>query len=800
MTAWSLSYEDFNADEEGRRETLCTLGNGYLATRGAAPESRADDVHYPGTYAAGCYNRLSDTVDGQAIENESIVNLPNWLPLTFRIDGGPWFGLEAVDVLAHRQELDLRRGVLTRAVRLRDAAGRTTRLTQRRFVHMEQEHLCGLQTTIVAEDWSGRIEVRSALDGTVENTGVERYRKLSGRHLRPLLAEAADEETVLLVAETTQSHIRIAEAARTRVLAGDRVVCSERNLAVEPGWIAHDLLIDVAADEPVTIDKLVAVYTSRDRSISEPGLAATTLLARAGNFDDVLERHVRAWARLWERSRFELEDNDDTLRIVRLHLFHTLQTVCPNIVDLDVGVPPRGLHGEAYRGHILWDELFVFPILNLRFPLVTRTLLRYRYRRLAEARWAARQAGYSGAMYPWQSGSDGREENQRIHLNPISGRWVPDTTHRQRHVNIAVAYNVWQHYQATGDEEFIVYYGAEMILEIARFWASAAVYDHGRDRYVIRGVMGPDEFHTGYPSAPEDGIDNNAYTNIMAAWVLLRARDVLTILPDLRRVQLIEALGITAKEISRWDEVSAKLFVPFHDDGIISQFEGYEKLDELDWDGYRARFGEIRRLDRMLEAEHDSPNRYKASKQADVLMLFYLLSADELGELLEHLGYPFNPDVIPQTVDYYLARTSDGSTLSSLVHAWVLARAHRQQALDYLLEALNSDIDDVQGGTTAEGIHLAAMAGSVDVLQRCFAGVEMRGDTLRLNPNWPEELGVLEFTMRYRGHLLTLRVTGKQVRVSARSGVQAPIRLSYGEEITELGPGEAVELPHPATG
>jgi trehalose/maltose hydrolase-like predicted phosphorylase len=436
----------------------------------------------------------------------------------------------------------------------------------------------------------------------------------------------------------------------------------------------------------------------------------------------------------------------------------------------------------------------------LRFPLVTRTLLRYRYRRLAEARWAARQAGYSGAMYPWQSGSDGREENQRIHLNPISGRWVPDTTHRQRHVNIAVAYNVWQHYQATGDEEFIVYYGAEMILEIARFWASAAVYDHGRDRYVIRGVMGPDEFHTGYPSAPEDGIDNNAYTNIMAAWVLLRARDVLTILPDLRRVQLIEALGITAKEISRWDEVSAKLFVPFHDDGIISQFEGYEKLDELDWDGYRARFGEIRRLDRMLEAEHDSPNRYKASKQADVLMLFYLLSADELGELLEHLGYPFNPDVIPQTVDYYLARTSDGSTLSSLVHAWVLARAHRQQALDYLLEALNSDIDDVQGGTTAEGIHLAAMAGSVDVLQRCFAGVEMRGDTLRLNPNWPEELGVLEFTMRYRGHLLTLRVTGKQVRVSARSGVQAPIRLSYGEEITELGPGEAVELPHPATG
>ena len=325
-------------------------------------------------------------------------------------------------------------------------------------------------------------------------------------------------------------------------------------------------------------------------------------------------------------------------------------------------------------------------------------------------------------MYPWQSGSDGREENQQIHLNPVSGRWVPDTTHRQRHVGIAVAYNVWQHYQATGDEEFIVHYGAEMILDIARFWASAAIYDHGRDRYVIRGVMGPDEFHTGYPAAPEDGIDNNAYTNVMAAWVLLRARDVLAILPDLRRAQLTETLGITPEEISRWDEISRKLYVPFHDGGIISQFEGYEDLDELDWDAYRERFGDIQRLDRILEAEDDSPNRYKASKQADVLMLFYLLSADELAELFEHLGYPFDPDVIPRTIDYYLARTSDGSTLSNLVNAWVLARAHRHEALDYLLEALNSDVADIQGGTTAEGIHLAAMAGSVDVLQRVLRG------------------------------------------------------------------------------
>jgi trehalose 6-phosphate phosphatase len=398
-------------------------------------------------------------------------------------------------------------------------------------------------------------------------------------------------------------------------------------------------------------------------------------------------------------------------------------------------------------------------------------------------------------MFPWQSGSDGREETQLLHLNPASGRWVPDTSRRQRHIGLAVAYNVWQYYQATGDEDFLSHYGAEMIIDIARFWGSIASYDHGRDRYVIRGVMGPDEFHTGYPDAPGDGIDNNAYTNVMATWVLLRALDVLAMLPQQRRSEISEALGLTAKQTRRWQEISRKLFVPFHGDGIISQFEGYADLAEFDWDGYREKYGDIRRLDRILEAEHDSPNRYQASKQADVLMLFYLLSADELAGLLAHLGYSWDPAVIPQTIDYYLDRTSHGSTLSAVVHAWVLARAHRHRALDFLVDALLSDVADIQGGTTAEGIHLAAMAGSVDVLQRCFAGVEIRGGTLRLDPYWPDELGAFEFAISYRGHPLTVHIAGRKARVSAQPGTGAPIQISCHGRVAELGPGESCELP-----
>lgn len=199
--------------------------------------------------------------------------------------------------------------------------------------------------------------------------------------------------------------------------------------------------------------------------------------------------------------------------------------------ELDVGVPARGLHGEAYRGHVFWDELFVLPYITLHFPEVARALLMYRHRRLPAARDAARLAGQSGAMFPWQSGSSGQEESQALHLNPRSGRWLPDHSHLQRHVGSAIALNVCRYGRATGDTGFLYGPGAELLLEIARFWAGAAVYDAQRGRYRIRGVLGPDEYHYAYPAAGEPGIDDNAYTNVMAAWVIHQGLELLDELP-----------------------------------------------------------------------------------------------------------------------------------------------------------------------------------------------------------------------------------------------------------------------------
>ncbi|MBW1989773.1 MAG: glycoside hydrolase family 65 protein [Deltaproteobacteria bacterium] len=800
MNAWKFVYEGFEPEKEGLRETLCTLGNGYFATRGAAPECEPDETHYPGTYLAGGYNRLTTRIAGRKIENEDLVNLPNWVAMSFKHPGGKWFKPMAVDILSYRQELDLKKGVLTRTVRFQDKQGRETTANLERIVHMQKPHLAAQRLTVTPENWSGPLEFCTALDGRVINAGVDRYKALSSKHLTPLDSGQTDENTMYLDVVTVQSRIKVSMAARTRIFQdqSEREILPDARL--EPDYVSQDYQVDLAEGRPVTMEKVVSLYTSRDKGISESGLQAREEVSRAPNFDELLQSHVLAWDHLWRRFEIQYESKKAdhggrTALILHLYVFHLLQTTSLHTRDMDVGVPARGWHGEAYRGHIFWDELYIIPMLNFRLPEITRGLLLYRYRRLERARENARKEGYAGAMFPWQSGSSGREESQELHLNPRSGRWMPDYSRHQHHVNSAIAYNVWQYYQTAWDGEFMAFYGAEMILEIARFWASIATYNEERKRYEIRGVIGPDEYHDAYPDSDRPGLNNNAYTNVTAVWCLLRALDLFQVLSESDIAEVVEKIGLERKEMELWEDITRKMFVPFHGDGIISQFEGYENLEEFDWEGYRKKYNDIQRLDRILEAEGDSPNHYKASKQADVLMLFYLFSSDELRGIFKRLGYSFEYETIPKNIEYYMSRTSHGSTLSRVVHSWILARGDRKKSWELFTEALESDVADIQGGTTPEGIHLGAMAGCADILQRAYTGLEARENILYINPVLPEGLVRFHMHIRYRGHSLGLDLLPDKVVLSTLSCMAGPVEIGFGGEIFLLEQGQTKELP-----
>ncbi|MDQ6805368.1 MAG: glycoside hydrolase family 65 protein, partial [Actinomycetota bacterium] len=651
-------------------------------------------------------------------------------------------------------------------------------------------HQAAIEWTITAENWSGPVEVVSALDGRVTNGGVARYDQLEGRHLDPVSPRTFGPEVIALKVETRQSNIYVAEAARTRVFRGSEQLEVGRSLYQMDDYIQQVVRFDVEQGVPMRIEKMVSFYTSRDRAINEPLTNAGKSAGRYPSFDAALQRHTRAWDELWRSSDVLLPGNERVQQLLRLHISHVLQVCSLHTTNHDAGVPARGLNGEAYRGHVFWDELYVFRYLTSRLPEITRDLLMYRYRRLGEARAAARDAGYAGAMFPWQSGSDGSEETQIVHLNPLSGQWDPDLSHRQRHVNAAIFYNVWHYHKATEDLDFLRDHGAEMMLEIARFWGSIAHYNPARDRYEIHGVMGPDEFHEKYPGAAEGGLRNNAYTNIMVAWICEQAQVVLGLLTERRRDTLRAKIGLNDDEIAKWREMSRKMFVPFHGEGIISQFEGYEDLLELDWDGYRAKHANIQRLDRILRAEGDDPDRYKLAKQADTVLLFFLFSPEEIRRLFERLGYAWGPDCARRNIDYYDQRTSHGSTLSYVAYAGVLASIEPERSWARFLVALESDVGDVQGGTTREGIHLGVMAGTLDLIQRAYTGAQIRDGVLYFVPTLIDQLDGLSFPMQVRGTPIRVTVASGELTIVITGGFSRPIKVGIGEDIRELGAGE----------
>jgi trehalose/maltose hydrolase-like predicted phosphorylase len=789
---WTLAYDSFEPEEEGLREALTSTGNGYFCTRGALSWSEADGVSYPGTYTHGGFNRETTIMAGVPVLNEDLVNLPNWLLLELRIEGEEAIGVNNVEILSYRQEYDVRNALLKRNQRFRDRAGRETTLETRRFVSMADMHQAAMEWKITPENWSGKVEMISALDGRVTNRGVARYRQLEGRHLDPVSPRTFGPEVIALEVRTRQSRIYIAEAARTRVYGEHGKLDVDRKLYQMEDYVHQVLSFEVREKEPVRVEKMVSFYTSRDAAINEPLVNAGKAVGRYPTFAEAFEHHARAWDELWDICDVRVPKDERVQLLLRVHIAHILQVCSPHTADLDAGVPARGLNGEAYRGHIFWDELYIYPFLNFRLPEITRELLMYRYRRMGEARAAAKEAGYEGAMFPWQSGSDGQEETQTVHLNPKSGKWEPDLSHNQRHVNAAIFYNVWRYYEATGDFEFLLDHGAEMMLEIARFWASIAHFNPGRDRYEIHGVMGPDEFHEKYPGSEEEGLRNNAYTNVLVAWICERAQEVLDLLPERRRDALCARIGLTGDEIQTWQEMSRKMFVPFHGDGIISQFEGYEELEELDWEAYRAKYGNIQRLDRILRAEGDDPDRYKLAKQADTVLLFFLFPEDELRQLFERLGYDYAPEMVSKNIDYYDHRTSHGSTLSFVAHAGILAGLDPESSWERYMVALESDVGDVQGGTTQEGIHMGVMAGTLDLIQRGYLGTDIReGGVLCFEPKPVGNLDGLSFPMRFHGTPLEVKLEGGELTVAAQThGLGQSIKVCVGDEVKEIKAGE----------
>lgn len=787
--SWNLTYYGYTPEEEKLRETLCAIGNGYFGTRGCHPTEDASDNHYPGTYIAGVYNRLPTKKHGHNICNNDFVNNPNWLPIQFKIGKADFKSPFQMEILDYRQTLDMKKGVLKNMITFKDGTGHITQLFTRMFASMANPHMGAVRFKLIPLNYSGTITIRSFIDGGVINWGVPRYRELNSRHLMNARTNRT-RDGIQLTTKTNKSKVEISMTAKTRVFE-DGILRSHRGGIFEgKNTISECFEIEATEGRTYTVEKMVSIYTSLDKGVKSPAASSRRDASEALSYDSLLKQHVRAWGKIWDKMDISIWGDRFTQKVMRLHMYHLIVSASPHNVNIDAGMTARGLHGEAYRGHVFWDELYIFPFYNLHFPEVTKALLMYRYRRLDDARKYARDHGYKGAMFPWQTADDGREWTQTVHYNPMSGKWDPDDSCRQRHVSIAIFYNTWSYIAHTRDLRFLNEYGAELMLDIARFWASISVFDPKDGKYHISGVMGPDEYHEKLPDSDEHGLRDNAYTNLMVVWLLRETQKMLETLPKATLQKLLKKVKFNLKKADAWTDIIEKMNVVVTDENIISQFDGYMGLKELDWDAYREKYENIHRMDRILKSENDSPDHYKVAKQADTLMSFYVLSPKQVANTLKSLGYNVGDPVelLKKNYTFYEKRTSHGSTLSKVVHAAISKdMGENDVTWQWFMEALESDIFDTQGGTTPEGIHCGVMAGTINILIRNFAGISFDDGVLCVEPNLPDHWKKLSLKIWHQNIWYELAISDTQVRIGLLSGKKKVLIQVAGKEYTLSG-------------
>ena len=807
----TISFHDYGVDEQSvrspdellkvqkdqvrGREALMAFGNGYICTRAAMVETPYcpgdHQFAYPATYMAGVYNQLPSTVEGRLVWNEDLVRCINWTPITFKINDGPWFDPNKMEILRLSRALHMGTGDIIREMVVKDSAGHETAIVSRGCAGMHNPHLLAQRYTVTPLNYSARISIRFGLHGDHINDGVDRYRKLNQQHLEPVSQQAAHNQAVLVV-RTTQSKITMAAAMKVTAFLDSKELIPRFIHTVSEGRIDGEFSWVVEKGQSLTLHKVVGMYTSRDSD--NPEAAAQHSILRIKKYGDVHNPSADAWKKIWDRVDIELVGDRETQKLIRLNLYHTIISASPHNVNIDASVGARGLTGEAYRGHVFWDEAYILPLIAVQQPEVARALLMYRYNRLDAARSYAQENGYQGAMFPWQSGSDGSEQTQVVHFNPISGNWDPDYSRLQRHVSLAIAYNVWQYFWLTEDRDFLNKYGAEMYFEICRFWASAAKLDPQSGRWSIEHVMGPDEFHEKYPDAKEGGLRDNAYTNIMASWVLQQAPRIAEDLDEEGKVRVFKTIGLTEEEIAQWQTIARGLKLKISRDGIIEQFDGFFALKPVDPELLCQAHG---RVDRVLKAQGRSPDEHQVAKQADLLMAPYWLGADEVARVCRSMGYHLQQNWLVPNFDFYLYRTSHGSTLSRLVHS-VLAhhKGDWKLGLELFRDALRSDMDDIQGGTTGEGIHLGVMAGTVWQVISCFAGVDFRDKRLAFDPRLPTEWKELKFKVQFKGHLYSIKVRQETLEVTLEGAEDKKVHILVREqpELLEGGKARVFEL------
>jgi trehalose/maltose hydrolase-like predicted phosphorylase len=707
-STWHVVEDRFVPSLAAGRESIFTIGNGHLSTRGSFEE------RIPGEVRATFIHGLFVTPPG---ELPLLGAVPDWTELAMTFDGHP-FGADGA-LGGYRRSLDMRTGILEREVLWRASESGVVKVRFRRLVSMAQPRLAALEVTLTALTNPVELWLETGIDTAVPSPSFSvwnplRWSRPSKSNLR--LEAASIDGAHRLVVETSLSGPGRLEMIR------------------DPHHHRFTSQTMLPVGRPVTFTKFTVYHSSRDSG--EPAAPPGPDVS----FDKVAAASGRAWARRWQAATIDIDGDKIAERGVRFAAFQVIGASPSD--DTGAAVGAKLASGFGYRHHVFWDtDIFIVPYLTVTLPGLARNHLGYRYRGLDGARRKAKRYGREGAFYAWESADTGDEvtpEWTSPSFGPPSRIWTGEI---EEHITSDVAFAAHNYWRWTGDDKFMRDEGMEMIVEGARYWASRLQIEANGAH--IRGVIGPDEYHS--------HVDDSFFTNLMAGWHLRTAADLVEhMVVDTPRVaaSMSSRLGIGPAGPESWRRLADDIVLLDRADGVWEQHAGFFELEPVDLSKFTPRLKSMYDLLGMERAE-----RSQVIKQADVVMAMSL-HPEAVGSRPRR----------KRNWDYYIERCDQGSSLSMAVHARVAADLGLGgEAYDLFRAALAIDLEDIMGNAR-DGLHAATQGGILQATIFGFAGLRLEGDEPVLRPNLPDSWDRMGFSFFHRGKRFERELTGTKAR------------------------------------
>lgn len=752
---WKIIERHFNAEHLGKCEAIMCQGNGYLGLRNATDENNAGEQR--NLFVAGTFNKFDES------EVTELPNAADVIRLDIHLDGTR-FNLQIGETEEYSRTLCLKNGEVVRSVVWRSAEGRRYRIEFRRVVSMARKHVIAQQMQITPLTEDAKLLLVGGINGQMNNSGSQ--------HFSEGVKRLYDGRIMQYTQTTSQSKIDFFLNTAFRFLIENEPLDTKGFILMDRRTIQQEFDLVIPAGQTLTVDKISNVYTSRDRECQDMTFEQIQRYslekeneAHALGYDAILEESTAAWAeQVWDRIPIRIESADPfdqlAVRFAQYHL-HSMTPAHDNRMNIGA----KGLSGEAYKGHTFWDtEMFILPYFIYAAPEIARCLEEYRFLGLSGAHKKAAENGYEGAQFPWEAAwiDDGEVTPVWGAADIVTGEPIKIWSgFIEQHITADVAYGAWEYYMATGDEEFMDLYGYELILDTAKFWVSRL--ESGDDGLLhINDVVGPDEY--------KEHVDDNAFTNYMAAWNIAKAMEYAAYLKESKPelyCTLAEKLGLPDVE-RQWSEKLPKLYLPrSRADGVIPQDRTYLTLKDIDLTKYKQQtnVGSIYRDYNQEQISH-----MQVSKQADILIMFLLLENQ------------FDLAVKRANWNYYEPRTLHDSSLSLSTHC-ILANDMGDRELAYQLFQKAAAIDlGPNMSSSNPGIHAAAFGGIWQGVIFGFGGIRMLEGRLRIEPKLPEIWSELEFIFHWHGQKIRFAATKNELRLTNMTGTDPVVFTSYDRE------------------